>query len=307
MSESSRTDFEKLSLGRFSTLIEIIRESGQIKSAHLRETYLRQTSNFEEVFAFLEIIGVIVVEGDVVKLGSLQVEDLKRNILTLLFKRYRKELTGLYEYLKPFHLSDPEYSYKPQQTANLLTSGVRNLLIELDFLERDRDTGVYRITSLGKEYVRNLSKKTSAVRLERVLREQDKIGLAAEKVVLEFEKDKLREVPELLKFVKHISRDDVGAGYDIETVAPLLEGGYTRKFIEVKALSSDSDFYWSSNEIEIAKEIGSRYYLYLLPVIGDGKFDLERMKVIQDPHQSVFLGEDLWDKEPVIFHIAPRQ
>lgn len=307
MNESSRIDFEKLSLGRLSTFVDILRNGSPLRLSHLKESYSRQSSNFDEVLAFLNCISAITIEGEIVSLNISRDGKLSETILPLLFRRHRNSLTDLERYVKNFYYSDSVYTFKPQQSENLYTSGIRNLLIELDFLEWNRVTGEYFITELGKRFVKDFYQTTSAIELEKILKKQDEVGLQAEKVVIEFEKEQLRGHPELVHLVQHTSLDDVGAGYDIESVQPHGAGGHTRKFIEVKAVSSEGDFYWSPNELETAKQLKDRYYLYLLPSLGKGRFDLENLSSIQDPYKSIFEDGQRWDRECVMFHLRPKQ
>ena len=62
--------------------------------------------------------------------------------------------------------------------------------------------------------------------------------------------------------------------------------------IEVKAVSlNDYRFYWSKNEMKAARIHGDKYYLYLIPCMGYKKFDLGKMKIIQNPHKSILKNE----------------
>ena len=102
--------------------------------------------------------------------------------------------------------------------------------------------------------------------------------------------------------MRHVSRRDVGAGYDIESVTVLLRGEYEARYIEVKAVSSeDLNFFWSANEIEVAKELGTTYYLYLVPVSKRGKLDLAKLKTIQDPYTKIYQRRRKLDNSTVWF------
>jgi hypothetical protein len=63
--------------------------------------------------------------------------------------------------------------------------------------------------------------------------------------------------------VWQFSHIDVSAGYDI---ASLKDQGSSiiDKFIEVKSYSGSPYFYWSKNEIEVAKQERDNYFLYLI-------------------------------------------
>ena len=73
------------------------------------------------------------------------------------------------------------------------------------------------------------------------------------------------------------------------------------RFIEVKAASRDTGFFWSRNEYEMAKLKGEHYYLYLVDV---GQIDKPGYvpKIIQNPAESVMESSD-WMVEPQSYHI----
>ena len=63
--------------------------------------------------------------------------------------------------------------------------------------------------------------------------------------------------------------------------------------MKVKAVSKDNlKFYWSRNELLKAKREGSKYLLYLVPVVSKDKFDLKNIEIIPDPYTNVFKSED---------------
>jgi hypothetical protein len=71
-------------------------------------------------------------------------------------------------------------------------------------------------------------------------------------------------------------------------------GGFFDRLIEVKAVSPiDFKFYWSRNEIETARVHGPNYFLYLVPVFKNG-FDMQKLKIIQNPFKRVYLDNKLW-------------
>jgi len=68
--------------------------------------------------------------------------------------------------------------------------------------------------------------------------------------------------------------------------------------IEVKAVSvEDYKFFWSRNEIEVAKIFGEKYFLYLLPVISKNTFEMEKLKIIRNPFKNVYTNQLEWQKE----------
>jgi len=73
------------------------------------------------------------------------------------------------------------------------------------------------------------------------------------------------------------------------------------RFIEVKSCSDKPSFFWSRNEIEIAKKNKNNYYLYL---VNRNKIHEEAYspEIIKNPYESVLMSND-WIKEPEKYHI----
>lgn len=89
------------------------------------------------------------------------------------------------------------------------------------------------------------------------------LGLAGEKLVLEYEQERLRAQgqPDLAEKVRHVSMlEGDGAGYDILS----YDSEGTHRYIEVKTTrgSAQTAFYLSSNELAFSQECPSHYFLY---------------------------------------------
>jgi hypothetical protein len=99
----------------------------------------------------------------------------------------------------------------------------------------------------------------------------------------------------LAKRINHVAAENVGAGYDILSFTESANAaGHSDRFIEVKAVSPiDFKFYWSRNEIETARVYGPNYFLYLVPVFKGG-FDLQKLKIIQNPFKRVYSAKKSW-------------
>ncbi len=80
-----------------------------------------------------------------------------------------------------------------------------------------------------------------------------------------------------------------GAGYDIKSFTEESVENHVPRYIEVKAVPPSSmKFYWSANERKMAKLLKEFYFLYLLPVLSRGTFDLDGLQIIQDPFLQVY-------------------
>src|SRR3989339_352104 len=93
--------------------------------------------------------------------------------------------------------------------------------------------------------------------------------------------------------------ENVLAGYDIKSFENYFDNNSMRirRYIEVKAVSlNDFKFYWSKNEMLVAKVYGERYYLYLLPVKSNNVFDFNKLMIVKNPFKNIYLNEFEWKK-----------
>ena len=105
------------------------------------------------------------------------------------------------------------------------------------------------------------------IRAEKSLIENRKLGAQAEHAIVEFEKQRLRKLGKFAQaeLVKRISAINVSAGYDIESFNGDTDAIFPNRFIEVKATQgTEIRFYWSFNEIRVAKKKKNSYWIYML-------------------------------------------
>ena len=106
----------------------------------------------------------------------------------------------------------------------------------------------------------------------------------------------------LSRKVKRISEIDVSAGYDIVSFENSKSFNYDR-YIEVKSFSGQPHFYWSKNEIEVAKLYGDRYYLYLVNIEKITKSNYDPT-IIRNPVKTVMCSEN-WLMQPTSYLVLP--
>ena len=184
-------------------------------------------------------------------------------------------------------------------------ASIRNVLVSQEFLliEREEHKTVFWVHPDFEDMLARFCKKSSnALTLEQLklrLEANSIAGAKAESFVLEYEKRRICN-PMLQKRIKQISEVDVCAGYDILSYESDTSTCYDR-FIEVKAFSRNQSFFWSKNELEIAKLQGEKYVLYLVDLsrIGDDKYCPE---MISNPALSIMNSSD-WIVEPESYHI----
>jgi hypothetical protein len=124
------------------------------------------------------------------------------------------------------------------------------------------------------------------------------LGFKAELAILHQERRLLKKLPALQGRIRHMSLENVRAGYDILSFEQRSGEEWREKYIEVKAVSPiDWRFYWSRNEMAKAKELKDAYYLCLVPVSGLNDFNLSEIKLISDPYKNIFQNREHWIQE----------
>lgn len=302
-------NFEQITLQRLRILLRILSENSKSDTEYIREKYSKQATDFEDNVAFLCAVGLVLESDSALRLtASINTEIAHWEeviLLDTIFKKAKPKIPALVSYLSNFVSIKGVYVYRPLTDEKLRTSGIRNFLLELKFLEHDGDD-TYLVAPDKAHYLVSFLRRTSAVRFASTLRDRDEIGIAAEEAVIRYEQNLLKDRKDLQERIKHISRHDVGAGYDIESFEVFQDSKYTEKYIEVKAVSGLTfDFFWTSNEIEVAKAYGSKYFLYLVPVVGRGKFDIDGLKIIRDPYRNLFENTSEHDIDCVLYRVSP--
>lgn len=119
--------------------------------------------------------------------------------------------------------------------------------------------------------------------------EQKRIfGEEAERFVLKLEHDRLKGIKEIIWVAEY----SVSEGYDIasfENESSLIND----RFIEVKSYVNEVSFYWSRNEIDIARIKKENYFLYLVDRSKLKNKDYKPL-IIQNPYENVFKNDKKW-------------
>ena len=138
---------------------------------------------------------------------------------------------------------------------------------------------------------RKKKRKQSQGDIDDSLKIQKKIGQIGEKIVLKFEKNRLKEsgCSYEAEHVDQISEDWANKGYDIDSFdgnSPELQPD---RFIEVKSSTGKKfSVFWSENEIEMAQELGEKYWIYFVSEIDiDNKTSPNIPEMIQDPFNRI--------------------
>jgi hypothetical protein len=94
----------------------------------------------------------------------------------------------------------------------------------------------------------------------------DDTGRLGEEFALAYEKFRLKDYPDLLRQLRHVSKEDDSLGYDIESRE--LDG--SPRFVEVKGTFGplETRFFLSSNEIDCAEKNGKSYVILRVSLNG---------------------------------------
>lgn len=173
-------------------------------------------------------------------------------------------------------------------------SSVRNVLVSQGFLKVERTQGIRfhvnsRYENIVAVHCKKSKNKLTLEQLKKRLEDNAEAGEKAENFVLEYERKRLHNSNIYTK-VRIISNIDVSAGYDIVSFNTMYSLEYDR-FIEVKAIAKNKGFYWSSNEFEVAKIKGDKYYLYLVDLSQINDENYEPI-IITNPSKEIMSSAD---------------
>jgi len=312
-------NFEKTTLGKVSALVETIAFHTINDIEHIERYYLNKATDFSDNLSFLSAIQLVEVLDEkilpsaiITSLQSIQDKQEKSNKLKLVIldkilqNNDNTQIQEFWDYCSRFSLDGNRFSYIPNLTNRLKQAGIRNFLMELGFVKKDNDRDKYFIDGKHANLFTSFRENTTVLTPEAfasMQKRQVELGNRAEQRIIEYEMKKLKDYPYMARNIEHIAKINVNAGYDIESFCKdEAEKGVSKKiYIEVKAVSAiQKKFYWSANEVETAKRLKSRYYLYLLPIGLNEQFDIDNLQIIQNPYESVYLSSSWLKREESI-------
>ena len=284
--------FHNLRLSGIDLLIEILTSSQVSNVRHLERVYSEGAEGFEEAVAFLSRIRIVKKSDGKLRIRpNLQFDETssRAKMLELLMRsrnRYRSEVL---RFLRKFQVVETDVVYFSSAEGRSSESAVRNFLIEMGIVKHVIGEARY---VLEPEYVvlyagaRDKAKQFPPRALTNRLVAKSDLGLSAELEILSYEKNRLGK--SFASKIRHVSQQNTAAGFDIRSVTLQPDGEILPRFIEVKAVPGRSyRFYWSRNEVDVACALAHWYHLYLLPVDKNGRFDLDRLKIISNPYNDL--------------------
>lgn len=259
---------------------------------------------FDGILVFLSWINII--EDD--EIISLSQKITKKDFLQEIILRTINKLIEekkIYNFLNSkniFYIKEKNLVVVKNNLIHISFSAFRNLFVEIGLFVKDSLVENQFLISneqvewFKKDIIPLIDEREfntmSLNDLEILQQKQKELGYEAELFVLEYEK-KMRINHPNYSSIKIISELNVNAGYDIlsyQTDTSIL----IDKFIEVKSFSGKESFFWSRNEIDIAKLKEDEYFLYL---VDRSKMNCENYipTIIQNPYKTV-LNNDNWKK-----------
>ncbi len=131
----------------------------------------------------------------------------------------------------------------------------------------------------------------SEEKFKEYLKEKEEVGKLGENLVKAFEVRRLIKMGHGVeaRCVRRISNLRVNAGYDIESFNASSPTVAYDRFIEVKgAKARQMRFFWSENEIRVAKDLGERYWIYFQGAIDPAKgIARDEPIMLRDPAKSI--------------------
>ena len=179
----------------------------------------------------------------------------------------------------------------------------RNILLQYKALhEKDGNLQINpQYERLFATQQKKAASKKTIEKLKQQLLNQELQGERAELYVLELERMRLSASP-LRDKIKRISPIDVSAGYDIVSFIDANSTEYDC-FIEVKSYVGNPHFFWSTNEIDMAKLYGNRY---LIALVNDQQIYSSNYKpiFIRNPAECI-INSDSWLMNPTSYMVIP--
>lgn len=305
-------------LNRLITLAHVISDTNLNTVEFIKRRYEDSEVDFDISLSFFEVFGFVEVkQGKIVPASEfkllvgeskLEVGKFKELVIESLLST-SDQSDFINDFLQLFTNVRDDLILQLTTDERLKYSEVRNLFVELELMHYDAAEDLYHVDSRLQSRVSAAIQKghtrLSAEQFAQLLADQSRVGAGAELTIIKYERNRLGGYPKLSEKIEHIALTDVRAGFDIKSwEVPEHDGDTIERCIEVKAVSKeDFRFLWTTNEMEVAARLANSYYLYLLPVISDGEYDLEQLEIIQNPYQNVFLNEESWTKSENVYTI----
>lgn len=172
-----------------------------------------------------------------------------------------------------------DYLYINIDSIKIKFRHVSKQLIDLEIAELINDKLKIIDYSLAKEITSRIQRRMSLSEFKRLQEIKHIKGEIAEKFILQQEIIKLKKTnyqPVRMSII------NVTAGYDILS----YDDSGNKIYLEVKALTKQNEFYFSSNELNTSKFLGNKYFIVLVEVLQSQTCKV--IQLIQNPSVTLF-------------------
>lgn len=288
---------------------------------YIKNVYREKSTHFDENLDFLCKVNLLCVNrnritfnkkfGRFKKKKSLNENEIKEAIIEQISTNKRFFNSHIKPFLIHFNLIENDIIFELIGRNLTRFSAIRDFLVDLEIVDFEKSTRICRFnnrfTYLFEFATRR--KSLSPNHLKKIRDKQEKLSSQAEKFVFEIEKSKFSSNVKLQKKIELTAAYNINAGYDIKSFE-IVGGVIEDKFIEVKSVSkNDYRFFFTKNEMRIAKLKKNEYHLFLLPVLENCKFDIENAIVIRNPMKYLYNENNNWPREieVVSFHFDKNE
>lgn len=301
--------------------------SDEMRLSHLRDFCINKkfsiARSFDAIIRLCELISLLEIEDNIVHINKdvfdpssydrntyfndfhffkILIDCLSRN--DLISSLFNEDNTRYSHKERMYFVIESKIPYKLFNIKNLLFSlgfFVKGEQLDHLYINKTFNTYFSEYLEYSHDKQTRVHKKMSIQELRDLNAKKELLGKEAELVALNYEISHMQDHPSK-DMIRLISDDNVNAGYDIESFLD-RESIFINKYIEVKSYSGDVvSFYWSKNEIEVAKKYQGQYFLYLINRDTLSENDHEPL-IIQNPYNRVYMS-DLWLKNPQSWHIT---
>ncbi len=232
----------------------------------------------------------IEIENNILtKEKTYEKDEFNNNLIESIFKTFGTRIR--IDLQKKLHYSIENQAIIIYKNAiPLVYAGLFMILADCNEIQNNENKWIIKGEILNQFFrTDNKKRKISLDELKSRLIKESELGEEAEQYALEYEKTKLLQ-KKYNRVPIQISRIDTAAGFDILSYG---EDENDEKYIEVKSCNNDYLFHFTSNEIKIAKQQESKYWLYLF-----NRITMSIME-IQNPYKLFFENNTLdWVKQP---------
>jgi hypothetical protein len=293
---------------------DLFKHREKIEISELKQWFARKYSltNFEEILFFLTEIGLLEKSPRLVKKVKSdfwESDDKDQYLLKKIISKLKKT-NELKKFFKPdlIRFDEGKLFFMHTKTPREFTA-LSKFLIQRKILRKEQDDPYFFIDDIYIEIIFDgglaiprpyFDKSISQEELDTILEKKNKLkkkyGNDAEKWVLDFERSKFsgKVSSHLFERIERISEQSAGAGFDIISIKS-ENSLVPDKFIEVKSFGDERKFYWSINEMKVAREKRYDYFIYL---IDRNEMDSPNYKPIEikNPAEKILNGTIIEDK-----------